>query len=178
MCGGTNRAGLRLPPHTGLSPRVRGNLATPRPVRPAPGSIPACAGEPCRLPTFTATNRVYPRVCGGTYGISLIIARAGGLSPRVRGNPLSERTDNIWQRSIPACAGEPTTRIKSSIYSKVYPRVCGGTGCWTILRWHIAGLSPRVRGNQPPFSPLPAKARSIPACAGEPVLDETFAVAV
>ena len=32
------------------------------------------------------------------------------------------------------------------------------------------GLSPRVRGNLPPKNPLKRRARSIPACAGEPSL--------
>ena len=51
----------------------------------------------------------------------------------------------------------------------VYPRVCGGT-LRTASAWRrVTGLSPRVRGN--PLAPDVAfgDARSIPACAGEPI---------
>ncbi len=50
----------------------------------------------------------------------------------------------------------------------VYPRVCGGTPAERTPKRRRKGLSPRVRGNhrhRPPASP---RARSIPACAGEP----------
>ena len=111
-----------------------------------------------------------PRVCGGT---SAMPAAAAGLSPRVRGNRwtrmptaaipptgLSPRVrGNLdvrqgiacalnCQRSIPACAGEPS--LRSAIVSLIH-----------------RGLSPRVRGNQRNrHDGRPT--RSIPACAGEP----------
>ena len=51
----------------------------------------------------------------------------------------------------------------------VYPRVCGGTDYLRMQSALQDGLSPRVRGNRlvPCYAPL--LARSIPACAGEPV---------
>ena len=53
---------------------------------------------------------------------------------------------------------------------RVYPRVCGGTmmpcGDAGLLR----GLSPRVRGNLNRGTAQNPYRRSIPACAGEPVL--------
>ena len=53
--------------------------------------------------------------------------------------------------SIPACAGEPLTLtgISTSVRSRVYPRVCGGT------------TRPCVSGKR-------SDEGSIPACAGEP----------
>ena len=36
--------------------------------------------------------------------------------------------------------------------------------------WVDRGLSPRVRGSQSPIHISPANRRSIPACAGEPIL--------
>ena len=114
---------------TGLSPRVRGNLATmreenrrkrvyprvcggtplplPQPL-PCSGSIPACAGEPRRGEPQIFLIGVYPRVCGGT---------AGGSNPSTR-----------WQPGV-------------------YPRVCGGTGLCQTASIPASGLSPRVRGN-------------------------------
>ena len=75
------------------------------------------------------------------------LGEAGGLSPRVRGNPLyaPERLNDL--RSIPACAGEPGGIPATVPVWRVYPRVCGGT---IALNWEAqdgGGLSPRVRGN-------------------------------
>ena len=51
-----------------------------------------------------------------------------------------------------------------------YPRVCGGT----ILSRHNPagglGLSPRVRGNLRPLLLGADTQRTIPACAGEPMI--------
>ena len=91
---------------------------------------------------------VYPRVCGGT--MQAIAARIAllGLSPRVRGNRFGFTPPQKGLRSIPACAGEPRTRLTSSYPSAVYPRVCGGTRRTTSSRRSGNGLSPRVRGNR------------------------------
>ena len=66
VCGGT----CELEPGTaalaGLSPRVRGNPGPGRGGDTGDGSIPACAGEPCRGGNGRGLRRVYPRVCGGT----------------------------------------------------------------------------------------------------------------
>ena len=75
-------------------------------------SIPACAGEPVSAATCVSTEEVYPRVCGGTRLLYLIWPGAGGLSPRVRGNPRPFRHRTDAARSIPACAGEPATHTK------------------------------------------------------------------
>ena len=73
----------------GLSPRVRGNLVTTMGVVLPLGSIPACAGEPITRIPSPSINEVYPRVCGGTPDALSALALNTGLSPRVRGNPLS-----------------------------------------------------------------------------------------
>ena len=176
----------------GLSPRVRGNLGTPNVASTLTRSIPACAGEPRlrRLPALPSA--VYPRVCGGT--------SYSGLSPRVRGNLCRNSTTCVPRRSIPACAGEPRglsprvrgNQLRSCAFSRarrVYPRVCGGTSSSSMRSPRSLGLSPRVRGNptrvgatqSTGLSPRvrgnrarlirPQRAvRSIPACAGEPVV--------
>ena len=51
----------------------------------------------------------------------------------------------------------------------VYPRVCGGTTVPPRHALEQKGLSPRVRGNLAREAQRIAEARSIPACAGEPV---------
>ena len=70
--------------------------------------------------------------------------------------------------SIPACAGEPLTRISLTPTPKVYPRVCGGTALSQFLLLGFQGLSPRVRGNLVSLGPGNDMLGSIPACAGEP----------
>ena len=90
VCGGTVAVNTVMLYEKGLSPRVRGNRTLPCSLRMARRSIPACAGEPVPPVLFEDSKKVYPRVCGGT---DLEIGRVGddvGLSPRVRGNPLSD----------------------------------------------------------------------------------------
>ena len=92
-----------------------------------------------------------------------------GLSPRVRGNPRALEAAVTEPRSIPACAGEPNRgHCRPNLY-QVYPRVCGGTKPKTIPNSSSTGLSPRVRGNLAKVIELVLDARSIPACAGEPI---------
>ncbi len=109
VCGGTFERRGRSGTFRGLSPRVRGNhpvrttLVAPR------GSIPACAGEPPAHDLAESRTGVYPRVCGGTViGAAAEYAREG-LSPRVRGNHSYVGNVQRIPRSIPACAGEPST---------------------------------------------------------------------
>ena len=152
----------------GLSPRVRGNPAAH--VRDgAPGrSIPACAGEPPSSSICGCRRTVYPRVCGGTsYLLAGRFCREG-LSPRVRGNRILDGRVILRERSIPACAGEPTPAYHCRWQSGVYPRVCGGTMTTQSTTPFLLGLSPRVRGNLSRLYPYPPGERSIPACAGEP----------
>ena len=72
-------------------------------------------------------------------------------------------------RSIPACAGEPFWWWNQARGGTVYPRECGGTES-SVEEWHEdEGLSPRVRGNLVRVDAEEDGARSIPACAGEPL---------
>ena len=72
--------------------------------------------------------------------------------------------------SIPACAGEPSTKAAAIPRAVVYPRVCGGTQGDGLKGDLARGLSPRVRGNLWGESRWPICSGSIPACAGEPPL--------
>ena len=61
--------------------------------------------------------------------------------------------------------------MSPAIVGEVYPRVCGGTlPCREVLKFWL-GLSPRVRGNPSNVLPSSRYARSIPACAGEPLVN-------
>ena len=108
-------------------------------------------------------------MCGGTVSVEAPDRAELGLSPRVRGNRRRRGGRRRHRGTIPACAGEPGPR-NSDIYAKRdYPRVCGGTGAETAHPAARAGLSPRVLGNPTHDRRHPHSARTIPACAGEPL---------
>ena len=176
VCGGT-LSGVSLTLSViGLSPRVRGNPRRIWRLTTFAGSIPACAGEPQSRTQNPAGRQVYPRVCGGTSpGIPMAGTRKG-LSPRVRGNLSPARSVKRFAGSIPACAGEPHESPVGVPEDGVYPRVCGGTHRQLRWRRRCKGLSPRVRGNPRARRYQRRGKRSIPACAGEPILGAKIAV--
>ena len=167
-CGGTIASESKTPLGKGLSPRVRGNPLQLNDVEHGKGSIPARAGEPAGRAAVPLDVEVYPRACGGTFGLLTITAAFEGLSPRVRGNRPARTWSAASHRSIPARAGEP--RCPASIHgqSTVYPRACGGTAAKQAIKWESDGLSPRVRGNLNCRVATSIVAGSIPARAGEP----------
>ena len=168
VCGGTALVSGVVAPAEGLSPRVRGNHFQRGVKGVNPRSIPACAGEPSRSWGRRTFRAVYPRVCGGTSSAILPQFAIDGLSPRVRGNRRCPGCACTGRRSIPACAGEPTSFPSASCLPPVYPRVCGGTATAVRMTGTGTGLSPRVRGNPCGGMGRSVGARSIPACAGEP----------
>ena len=168
VCGGTITISTKNQSVPGLSPRVRGNPRRPEKQQVRERSIPACAGEPRAAVLAVRRRAVYPRVCGGTSFGRISPIPAMGLSPRVRGNPDHRCWLTVPERSIPACAGEPSRFCGSSIGVAVYPRVCGGTPRRPPKNVAVEGLSPRVRGNQAGRRHHVCRSRSIPACAGEP----------
>ena len=168
MCGGTVRPRRQRGRADGLSPRVRGNPTEKLTDADGKGSIPACAGEPSESSWAGRPRRVYPRVCGGTRMSRSVGEPKGGLSPRVRGNPSDKGRGVVSERSIPACAGEPSESSWAGRPRRVYPRVCGGTPVAHGAARLEQGLSPRVRGNHRVLLWAGGGAGSIPACAGEP----------
>ena len=125
--GGTGFPRRFKSPTYGLSPPTRGN---PR-HRAAPSvhqrSIPAHAGEPRAKRGDTSAARVYPRPRGGTWSAARRAAASVGLSPPTRGNPGMAGKADAPDRSIPAHAGEPTSRTMTTSFRSVYPRPRGGT---------------------------------------------------
>ena len=107
VCGETGNNRLPVAQGQGLSPRVRGNQARPKPGALSIGSIPACAGKPPARLAHRLIRWVYPRVCGGTERNQGVVPLALGLSPRVRGNLNPDRHIALDLGSIPARAGEP-----------------------------------------------------------------------
>ena len=142
------------------------------------GSIPALAGEPKRHVLPGIESGVYPRACGGTRLVNLIVAAGNGLSPRLRGNPVSCTGRSVPRWSIPALAGEPAAVPTRKGANAVYPRACGGTRAELREIQRKEGLSPRLRGNRVGCTSGPSRRGSIPALAGEPATLAAVAPAV
>ena len=170
LYGGTASFAGALPAFAGLSPPVRGNRASLQFCDSPRRSIPACVGEPTIAIPDTRTLRVYPRLCGGTHHRHSRHPNLAGLSPPVWGNPPSPFPTPEPCGSIPACAGEPPLALVVPGCSEVYPRLCGGTRVQGRRPRGPGGLSPPVRGNQELILKRLNIKRSIPACAGEPVV--------
>ena len=167
VCGGSFTLPARAPAPQGLSPRVRGKLLNPVSPLSLERSIPACAGEALVMLMLFSAVEVYPRVCGGSSFTTLAVICPAGLSPRVRGKRWRLGATRLFQRSIPACAGEAFRRCWSHHALQVYPRVCGGSPFLICRGCGEPGLSPRVRGKLEKSQDSAASVRSIPACAGE-----------
>ena len=86
----------------------------------------------------------------------------------MRGNRTQLPASIISIVSIPAYAGEPPWPTTTRRGNSIYPRVCGGTTALVRAVRAGQGLSPRMRGNRPPYRAAPPPDGSIPAYAGEP----------
>ena len=149
-CAGEAPCEYRIPPTSGVYPRVCGGSTSPsRNTTGIAGLSPRVRGK--RPPPRHRRHRP-------------------GLSPRVRGKPANLGFQHNDRGSIPACAGEATRHSNSPYSLKVYPRVCGGSVRYFQPTPMQQGLSPRVRG-KPGHIPIDARPNgSIPACAGEAYL--------
>ena len=147
-CGATPFAQLVNGFMRGLSPRMRGNHIQYRNIRKRYRSIPAHAGQPQQAIPAPNTARVYPRACGATLSVVVVMMNGGGLSPRMRGNRIGLVDAPTLIRSIPAHAGATLKKF--------------------CLPLRAPGLSPRMRGNPYAVRRALTMLRSIPAHAGQP----------
>ena len=93
---------------------------------------------------------------------------AQGLSPRGRGTQALEEQVDLGLRSIPAWAGNPSTRRPPAQKPWVYPRVGGEPSAPYCVMKSKIGLSPRGRGTQLLIDQQAQHIGSIPAWAGNP----------
>ena len=105
VCGETLRRDRQADPVAGPSPRVRGNPSSWHQSLLSRGSIPACAGKPCRCRSASTGIRVHPRVCGETLRSAVRLHLPTGPSPRVRGNRLRPLPIEGGFGSIPRVRG-------------------------------------------------------------------------
>ena len=112
--GATCHASAHMVHARGLSPRTRGNQACVDGIFRDVGSIPAHAGQPSPTSQSDRSSKVYPRARGATVVLMLLTTVPLGLSPRTRGNRLSQRIVRGGRGSIPAHAGQPIVHDFSS----------------------------------------------------------------
>ena len=108
----------------GVSPRLRGR-PHPRGSSLLLWCIPAAAGPVSWLTSIQCTNGVYPRGCGVDLLVFRIHACLHGVSPWLRGRPLTQTWGLPRKRCIPAAAGSTVAGSDSCWLCWVYPRGCG-----------------------------------------------------
>ncbi len=166
--GEAKKAYILPDPVSGLSPPTRGSHVQRWSADLSEGSIPAHAGEPVGGQVLDDPAEVYPRPRGGADAPSPSSRRNRGLSPPTRGSRLPVAGRDLPRRSIPAHAGEPSTRPRTCRAVKVYPRPRGGAIAIGELGRYVSGLSPPTRGSRRQLQPDSGSRGSIPAHAGEP----------
>ena len=128
--------------------------------------IPACAGNGSRHSMSPGDAAVHPRVCGERDSATGKWSYPSGSSPRVRGTVVFDNLRHLFDRFIPACAGNGGSGPSMARGRPVHPRVCGERPRPTSPDHRDRGSSPRVRGTAA-YAPLyRASKRFIPACAG------------
>ncbi len=118
------RAPLEL---VGLSPLARGNPQQPGAHRSGWGPIPARAGKPLAADVDHVALGAYPRSRGETTNAPKVPPDHAGLSPLARGNRGQSSIRHRLHGPIPARAGKPQARQRSSRCSGAYPRSRGET---------------------------------------------------
>ena len=105
-CGGSELGYRPGSEQGGTSPRVRGKPVGLHPVRQPRGYIPARAGEALDVERPADQASVHPRACGGSPPRPRFRSSPSGTSPRVRGKRCTTKSSSVWERYIPARAGE------------------------------------------------------------------------
>ena len=108
------------------------------------------------------------RTGGGTIEAVRRGSVMSGLSPHGRGNREHGLDVRPQDGSIPARAGEPSSRALAPLTARVYPRTGGGTTIAEAGVYLFEGLSPHGRGNRIRLGVVEEHRGSIPARAGEP----------
>jgi hypothetical protein len=132
------------------------------------GTIPARAGEPSAMATWSSREGDHPRAGGGTFCGSASTCAATGPSPRGRGNRCRCDCGKETTGTIPARAGEPPRHRGRSPEAWDHPRAGGGTYNSVSGMLTRAGPSPRGRGNHGCLCEEGRGIGTIPARAGEP----------
>ena len=128
--------------------------------------IPAYAGSTVRGQTCQVLRQDHPRVCGEHESFESFSDLTRGSSPRMRGALSVVCKLQTTHRIIPAYAGSTRSPLFSRGISQDHPRVCGEHFGQSMVPYHAAGSSPRMRGALELLKDHPEQAGIIPAYAG------------
>ena len=159
-------AASRILAMVGLSPHAQGTPQCIPCVIPLERLIPACAGNTIALLLLGSRCSAYPRMRGEQNGIAAAVGYDYGLSPHARGTLRRAPTWGLFDRLIPACAGNTVSHRASFRCPAAYPRMRGEHSLCSLLRWASIGLSPHARGTLCSPKSFLFDDRLIPACAG------------
>ena len=125
VCGAARLTRVISVTSSGLSPRVWGSQQGSSGWMERERSIPTCVGQPIGYRRVPRNVEVYPHVCGAARMPQSRPSSRKGLSPRVWGSHVVERTQPLVIRSIPTCVGQPWNGFGWGCIGQVYPHVCG-----------------------------------------------------
>ena len=128
--------------------------------------IPADAGNTIRRTPPSVQGRDHPRGCGEHQPCHFLLRDLRGSSPRMRGTLQGQGACHDLPGIIPADAGNTRICVRISKSSQDHPRGCGEHQSTGRLKDGSSGSSPRMRGTPPGAAAEAAKARIIPADAG------------
>ena len=151
---------------SGSSPQARGTRAAQSPAPDLSRFIPAGAGNTPVSVALMMAVPVHPRRRGEHIVMTegRIVSR--GSSPQARGTPGRNRHRKIYNRFIPAGAGNTSLYIAPSITAAVHPRRRGEHNLVFVVDVAHDGSSPQARGTLLQGANLDGARRFIPAGAG------------
>ncbi|SEP57027.1 hypothetical protein SAMN05421693_10163 [Ectothiorhodospira magna] len=150
----------------GSSPHLRGTPARFEPGRPGVRFIPAPAGNAGGLPRRSGGRPVHPRTCGERTMFCSWIAISVGSSPYLRGTRFLVVGVGLFNRFIPAPAGNAICHALDVGNKAVHPRTCGERVFKRARLMPRDGSSPHLRGTRPMGRGASTNHRFIPAPAG------------
>ena len=151
----------------GSSPRVRGKPKKGLKLTDGGRIIPASAGQTREHCAHPRVESDHPRECGANMRVIMQALAERGSSPRVRGKRHTIRVGCIFERIIPASAGQTARPCGRGSRVSDHPRECGAN---PALGWRDSldiGSSPRVRGKHQSQKHRIRRDRIIPASAGQ-----------
>ncbi len=124
-CGEHSMLVLRMSLVVGSSPHMRGTLAQAFGKLPAPGIIPAHAGNTFLHDLMAAGHGDHPRTCGEHAFWAITVSPTRGSSPHMRGTLFRPIIDVEVGGIIPAHAGNTPVLGYWSDSRRDHPRTCG-----------------------------------------------------
>ncbi len=154
----------------GSSPRSRGTLRQGQTAQQIGRFIPALAGNTPAKCRPRSRWPVHPRARGEHFGVAFQHGGQHGSSPRSRGTLAQQIVVILAGRFIPALAGNTPRTLACPQIDPVHPRARGEHGSVYQINRAYTGSSPRSRGTHLHGRVRRARARFIPALAGNTLL--------